>query len=340
MKIIKILLCGLLLVACSSNNQKESTDTEVKSSETVSETVYPIEIKHAFGTTIIESEPKNVVTIAWSNQDVPLALNIVPTGVSKANFGKTEENGLLPWTSKKFVELNVSNPNVFDDVDGLDFEAISNAQPDVILAAYSGITEEEYKLLSEIAPVVAYKEKPWQTYWRENIIENSTALGKLEEGKMLVSQLESLIAEKVQKYPNVKGKKVAFTYFNTSDLSNFFVYMPTDPRANYLIDLGMVFTDEVLALNVEGQFYAQVSAEKVDVLNSADIIVVYGDENTLKLLQDDKIVGSVPAIQRGSVVVLNNDSSLAASATPSALSIPATIDEYLKLFEEAALLVK
>ena len=39
----------------------------------------------------------------------------------------------------------------------LDFEAISDANPDVILAAYSGITQEEYDTLSEIAPVVAYQ---------------------------------------------------------------------------------------------------------------------------------------------------------------------------------------
>ena len=52
-------------------------------------------------------------------------------------------------------------------MDGLDYEAISDSNPDIILAAYSGITQEEYDLLSEIAPVVAYPENAWQTLWRD-----------------------------------------------------------------------------------------------------------------------------------------------------------------------------
>ena len=37
----------------------------------------------------------------------------------------------------------------------------------MILAPYSGITEEQYELLSEIAPTVAYPDEPWTTPWRE-----------------------------------------------------------------------------------------------------------------------------------------------------------------------------
>ncbi len=50
--------------------------------------------------------------------------------------------------------LGVDAPNVFDDVDGLDFEAISDCDPDVILASYSGLTQEDYDTLSQIAPVI------------------------------------------------------------------------------------------------------------------------------------------------------------------------------------------
>lgn len=52
-------------------------------------------IKHAYGETIIESEPKNIATISWWNQDVPLALGIVPVGVSKANYGKSDKMDYL-----------------------------------------------------------------------------------------------------------------------------------------------------------------------------------------------------------------------------------------------------
>ncbi|HBQ31819.1 MAG TPA: ABC transporter substrate-binding protein, partial [Ochrobactrum anthropi] len=50
-------------------------------------TAYPIVIKHAFGTTTIEKKPKRIVTVAWANHEVPLALGVVPVGFARANFG-------------------------------------------------------------------------------------------------------------------------------------------------------------------------------------------------------------------------------------------------------------
>ena len=158
--------CALLMTGCSSTS---NTDKDNAGSDANASGAYPIKINHAFGETVIESEPENVATIAWGNHDVPLALGVVPVGVSKANYGESDENGLLPWTAEKYKELGVENPVVYDDVDGLDYEAISDSNPDVILAAYSGITQEEYDLLSEIAPVVAYPENAWQTLWRDQI---------------------------------------------------------------------------------------------------------------------------------------------------------------------------
>lgn len=334
--IFSIFLVGFVLLAGCSNKNGQTVNNSLSPETVENNAAYPISIEHAYGTTVIESKPERVVTISWSNQDVPLALNVAPVGVSRANFGKIEEDGLLPWTSAKFKELNVV-PNVFNDLQGLDFEAISAAEPDVILASYSGITEEEYNLLSEIAPVVAFKTVAWQTYWREIIIEDSKGMGKAKEGEELVKELEALIEAKVAQYPEIKGKKAIFTYFDISDLSSFYVYLPSDPRANYLLDLGMEFPEEISKLNDDASSFAiSLSAENIDVLNSADIIVTYGDANTLSVLQADELVGQVPAISNGAVVMLDNSSALAASATPSALSIPATIDDYLKAFSEAA----
>ena len=172
----------LLMAACSngeSNSAPDSTsneDDETPDSENV-ESEYPIVIEHAFGETVIESKPERVATIQWGNHDVVLALGVVPVGFSAANFGVQDDSGLLPWTVEKLNELGVTDPNVFQDTDGLDFEAISDANPDVILAAYSGITEEDYELLNEIAPVVAYPEAPWVTTWREQVSYNATGMG-------------------------------------------------------------------------------------------------------------------------------------------------------------------
>ncbi|WP_160686568.1 iron-siderophore ABC transporter substrate-binding protein [Clostridium sp. C2-6-12] len=330
-----IIACALLITGCTSQagkNQDKSTTVEQSASVT-----YPMKIKHAYGETVIEKQPQKIATISWGNQDVPLALGIIPAGVSKANYGKSDENGLLPWTAEKYKELKVEKPVTFNDIDGLDYEAISNSKPDIILAAYSGITQEEYNLLSKIAPVVAYPKLPWQTYWRDQITINANAIGKRDEGNKLVSDLEKLIAEKANEYPKLKGKKAAFCYFNPADFGKFYIYLPTDPRAAYLTDLGLELPESVNKLaQTSDSFALEISSENIDKLSDIDVIVTYGNDKLLKQLQSDPLLGTVPAIKRGSVGIIEEGSALAASCTPSALSIPATIDEYLKIIGEAA----
>ena len=202
-----IMACALLITGCTSTKTQDEGEANTDANSSVS---YPMTIKHAYGETVIESEPKNVATISWGNHDVPLALGIVPVGVSKGNYGEIDENGLLPWTAEKYKELGVENPVVYDDVDGLDYEAISDSNPDVILAAYSGITQEEYDLLSEIAPVVAFPTNAWETKWREQITINANAIGKKSEGDALVKEIETLISEKSGEYSDIKGKTAVF----------------------------------------------------------------------------------------------------------------------------------
>lgn len=331
---VLIVSFALLLAGCSSQvgtNQDESKVSQVDSSS------YPMTIKHAYGETVIEKQPENIATISWGNQDVPLALGIVPVGASKANYGKVDENGLLPWTAEKYKELGVTNPQTFDDVDGLDYEAISDSNPDIILAAYSGITQEEYDLLSEIAPVVAYPKLAWQTLWRDQITVNATAIGKKVEGDKLVSDLDELIEEKTSEYSQLKGKKAVFCYFNPADLGKFYIYLSSDPRAAYLTDLGLELPESVKDIaKGSDSFSIEISSENIDKLTDVDMIVSYGDSALLKQLQSDNLLGTLPAIKNGSVAFIEDGSVLSASATPSALSIPATIDEFLKVLGEAA----
>lgn len=343
---------SLLLTACSGSETqlKGEEDTvsnpiateapveeEARETQTKTGSEYPIKIQHAFGETIIESKPERVATISWGNQDVPLALGFVPVGVSEANYGVLDGSGLLPWTLEAFKDLGIDNPVLFRDSAGLDYEAINNVEPDVILAAYSGITQEEYDLLSAIAPVVAYPTVAWQTYWRDQIIMDASGIGMKTEGEQLVNDLEKLIEEKTNEFFQIKGKTAAFFYFNPSDLGKFYIYLPTDPRAAYLTDLGMEFPNSVLELaEGSGSFALELSAEHVDILGDIDIIIAYGSASLLEDLQKDPLLGTVPAIARASVALIEDGTPLAASGTPSALSIPWTIDEYLTLIGEAA----
>lgn len=329
----------LMTAGCSNQGNEVSTNAEAEHLEK-SET-YPMTINHAFGETVIVSKPQRVATISWANQDVPLALGIVPVGISMANYGVLDDSGLLPWTKEGFETLGIDTPLIFNDLLGLDYEAINDVQPDVILAAYSGITQEEYDLLSEIAPVVAYPENPWQTYWRDQIRLDAMGMGMVEEGQALVAELEDLIAEKSANYPQIKGKKAAFFWFSPADFGSFYIYLPADPRAAYLTDLGMDFPQSVLDLASDSDGFAlEMSAENVDILTDVDIIITYGDEKLVSAMEKDPLIGTIPAVRRGSVVVIPDGTPLAASGTPSPLSIPAMLDTYLELIAEGADKVK
>lgn len=333
--IFSILTLTLLIAGCATRPELSTESASGSSSETT-DSNYPITITHALGETVIDSRPERIATISWGNQDTPLALGVLPVGVSTANYGVTDGSGLLPWTKEAFENLGLTEPLLFDDVAGLDFEAINDVQPDVILAAYSGITQEEYDLLSEIAPVVAYPTAPWQTFWRDQIIYDAMGMGMEAEGKTLVSDLEQLIEEKTATYPELNGIKAAFFYFNPTDLGKFYVYLPSDPRAAYLLDLGMEFPDSVKALTKDSSSFAlELSAENVDRLDDIDLIITYGTDGLLESLQKDPLIGTLPAVQSGSVAIIEDATPLAASGTPSALSIPATIDEYLAILAEA-----
>uniref|UniRef100_A0A1S2L6Y5 Iron ABC transporter permease n=2 Tax=Anaerobacillus isosaccharinicus TaxID=1532552 RepID=A0A1S2L6Y5_9BACI len=338
--VIAILMFAL--VGCSAQqSSSEPTTTEAPKTETAnSEEVkseYPIVIKHAFGESVIEEKPERIVTISWANQDVVLALNVVPVGFSAANYGVQDDSGMLPWTAEKLKELGVEQPNLFQDTDGLDFEAIADAAPDVILAAYSGMTQEDYDTLSQIAPVVAYETGPWVTSWRDQIKLNSKGMGMEKEGLQLLADTEKFIEEKASEHPEIKGKKAAFGMFIVSDLSKFYIYTQKDPRGEFLGELGMAFPESLNSqITDQSSFYIELSAENADALNDADIIISYGDENTLKTLQSDPILGKVPAIERGSVVIVGDNTPLAAAGTPSPLSIKYSLDEYLNLISEAA----
>lgn len=345
-------LISILLVGCSSNASESSSSPAASgsapaSSPTASEEApasqeasasqdaavqYPITIKHALGEAVLDKKPERIVTIQWANHDVALALGVVPVGFSAANYGVQDDSGLLPWTAAKLKELGVDNPNIFQDTDGLDFEAISDAKPDVILAAYSGITPEDYDILTQIAPVVAYQSKPWVTTWREQVLYNAMGMGMQAEGEQLIQDTEKLIQEKAGQYPDMKGKKVVWANFSAKDLSKIHVYTAADPRGAFLLELGMTYPDSVTKLITDPNNYSlQLSAENADALYDADILVSYGDDALRQAIESDPLLGKIPAVQRGSVVFIGNGTPLAASGNPNPLSIAYTIDEYLSL---------
>jgi ABC-type Fe3+-hydroxamate transport system, periplasmic component len=300
------------------------------------ETAYPITVKHAFGATTIDRKPERVATVAWANHEVPLALGIVPVGFAAANFGDDDNDGLLPWVEEKLAELGAELPVLFDEGDGIDFEAVAAAQPDVILAAYSGLTQADYDTLSQIAPVVAYPEAPWSTDWRDMIRLNSAGLGMAAEGEALIARIEKEIADVVGGYPELQGKSAMFvTHLDATDLSIVNFYTTQDTRVRFFQDLGLKSPKSVVEASVAGRFSGSISAERVDAFDDVDIVVTYGGRELRDALTANPLLARVPAVAHDSMVLLGRD-PLGTAANPTPLSISWVLKDYVALLAEAA----
>lgn len=297
---------------------------------------FPVTIRHAFGETVIAKKPERVATVAWANHEVPLALGIVPVGMARANFGDDDGDGVLPWVSARLKELNAPVPVLFDEGDGIDFEAVAATRPDVILAAYSGLSQADYDTLSQIAPVVAYPDAPWSTDWREMIRLDSAGLGMAAEGEALIARIESDIATEVAAHPELRGKTAMFvTHMDVTNLSTVNFYTTNDTRVKFFADLGLASPKSVVAASKPGQFAASVSAERVDDFDDVDIVVTYGSMKLLDAIKVNLLLNRMPAVQRESVVLLGRD-PLGTAANPTPLSIPWVLDGYVKLLSDAA----
>jgi len=98
--------------------------------------------KHKFGTTTLTEKPERILSLSFMNHDNFLALGVTPVGV-RHWFGEFKY-GMWPWAEK---ELGEQKPTVLKGE--LNIEQIVALKPDVIEAMWSGMTKEQYTLLSK-----------------------------------------------------------------------------------------------------------------------------------------------------------------------------------------------
>lgn len=327
------------LTACAASTPSSSDADSGTGSSTASDGVFPVTVTHALGETVIETAPERVTTIGWGNQDVALALGIAPVGVDDQTWSMDGSDGLgvYDWTLDAYEALGAEEPVVFSTADGTDFEGVADTQPNVILAGYSGVTAEEYATLGEIAPTVAYPDAPWITPWRDVILTDSAALGLADEGEELVASLDQQIADATAESA-FADKKAAFFYMSAADLSTVSIYGQGDSRTAFLADLGFELPD--LAGDVD-TFYQDISAENADEIADVDVIVSYGEgDELLKALQADPLWSTLTAVKNGAVVSVGSGDAFSGAVTPTALSIPWMLEDYVALLDDAVALAK
>jgi iron complex transport system substrate-binding protein len=320
---------ALVLAGCSATTGSATNDEAAASGG------FPVSLKNTYGTTTIESAPKRVATISWTNQDVAIALGDIPVSMSKATYGDDNGDGVLPWTAEALKKAG-AKPQLNDESDGIPYERIANSTPDVILGAYSGLTKQEYGTLSKIAPTVSFPEQAWATPWRTTTLTDGEALGKKAQAQKLITATDEQIAAATAKYPQLKGKTVMYMWVGANDPGTITYYTPNDSRVRFLRDLGLKNAPSIERLSKgSNEFLGKISSEKADTLD-ADIAVIYVDGGSYDVIKNDPLLSRIPAVQRGSVVELSNTTQVMATSAPSVLSIPWVLPTFVPELAKAA----
>ena len=173
-KVLPVLGLVVMIAGCSG----ESTEQQVNTSRTTRV------VSHIMGDTEVPENPQRIVVLSVEATETLLALGIKPTGAVCSETADPSET----WFAHIRDEMD-SVPVVGLETQ-INLEAVASLQPDLIIGIKAR-QEALYPQLSAIVPTVFTDE--FQGRLRENLIQVSDAVDKVEEGQELLKDLDSRI---------------------------------------------------------------------------------------------------------------------------------------------------
>lgn len=286
---------------------------------------FPQTFEHRYGTTIIDERPETVVSLSFSGHDDLLALGVTPVAL-RYWYGEFPR-GAWPWAEEK---LGDAKPVVLKGE--LDLEVIAALQPDVIVGLWSGITRDQYNLLSQIAPTIAAQAdySDYGTPWHVRARTLGRVIGESHKAENLVRAINARMDKIAAAHPDWRDKSAAVA-FHWSDAPG--AYSSIDIRPLVLSQLGFKTPELIDTAAAEGNGYsARFSKEDLSALDTDLLIwIVNGDVENIRSLSLRK---SLRAHQEGREV-LADDLLSGAFSHATLLSLPYLLDRLVPLIEAA-----
>lgn len=327
-----VVLAATGLSACATGSTEDtSADTAAAGLTKAEAGAFPTTIKHVYGETTIEEEPKRVVALGWSDADVVLSLGVVPVGASTNSWGGTKEGSTI-WFDEALAEIDGAEaPTRIDDgTNGIAGAVadIAKLQPDLVLATNSGMTKAEYTKLSKLGvPVVAMPGAEWMTTWTESLDMVGQALGRNKIADEVEADVKQTLEEAKEEYPELQGKS-HFVSWIAPAATKVGVY--NDSRANVLTEVGLTKPAWVDELTKGKAYNEDTSAERAHTLKSDLVLLSAENQDEVEEITNHKLFGKIPALAAGNVWWDMPDHSTAYAldvATP--LSLPYMVDHLL-----------
>lgn len=301
---------------------------------------FPVTVSHLYGETEIAAAPQRIVTVSWVNADSLLALDIVPVGMPKVEWGGNS-NASTDWIDTKLEELGASwgsenAPSTYSEVDGLNVDEMAALTPDLILAAYSGITQDEYEQLTKIAPTIGPLAPNYTAGWDEVLSAVGAATGRSEDAEQVLAEVNGQLGAVGEENPAVAEATFITGTLGLAD-NAISVYTGADTRPRFFTALGMTQA-EVITENTEDDstFFFEWSAERADELVS-DIFYTWASAgDTVESFQENELFAQIPAVASGALVLTAEDHLTLSISAASALSLPWAIEHLVPSVIDAA----
>lgn len=266
------------LSACASDGSpaepaEEPADTAAPATEASTE-AFPVTLDTVMGDVVIDSEPQRVVTLGSHEHEYLYALGVAPVAVPVSWQGY--EWGTGPWAEADRVAAG-AEPETFEPgTTTYDAEVIASFEPDLIVATYPNhtMTDEEYALLSGIAPVVTRPATDsdgnataeWGVTLADELAILGAATGTTDKAQQITADIESKFAAVRDAHPEWEGLSSQVGFFYEGNAG---VYAASDTRNQFLAQLGL----NVNAIEGTDEAWLQISAEQLDMLSELDSIV-------------------------------------------------------------------
>jgi iron complex transport system substrate-binding protein len=322
--LVVALVALLALAACGSGDDSDSSGGGASDTPTAERGAFPVTIEHKFGKTEIETQPKRVVTVGFTEQDSVLALGLKPVGVREFLGGyKWQER---PWAQEALggtKEATIGGEEI-------SYEKVAALKPDVIIGVNSGMTKTDYNRLSAIAPTVAQSDEfiDFGVPWSDQTLTTGKALGLGEKAQEVVDGVEAKFAKVREEHPEFEGKTFTMAYGGDGQLG---AHASGDYRVQFFKDLGMKMNPEVDKLAGEA-FYIDLDPEQFRLIDS-DAVLMFG---TRDKVAKDKVASRLDAVKEDRTVYVDlTDQFAGALGYASPLSLPYLIDRATPLVAAA-----
>ncbi|MEV0846201.1 iron-siderophore ABC transporter substrate-binding protein [Streptomyces sp. NPDC049954] len=326
---------ALVLTGCGSDEDSGSdSSSKAKDKPAASGGAFPVTIDSALGKATIKEKPKRVVTLGQGSAETAIALGTTPVGIESYPWG-SDKSGYLPWIHEALEKKGEKLPEQFTGGEDIDFDAIVELEPDVILAPWSGITQKQYDILKDIAPTVAYPDLAWSTDWDQQIEIITKALGEPQKAKTLIGTIEDRLKAVADEHPEYK--KLTFSYIYNSGPGTLGVFKPEEQRVRMVSSMGLKVDPVVNTFKeTKGTDSALIGLENAQKLKDSDLVFTfYTDAKNRKEIEGQKLYKAIPAVNKGAVVASDDNPFVTASSIINPLTVPWVADKYPALIDKA-----